>query len=196
MVTIRCASPCCRERWGAAVSRLHPVEQVSWIDCTEWLPKAGLTLPSEAQWEYGARGGSENPWWTGPVQESLAGAANLSDKWAGEHGGQEWLSLELWLNDGATVHAGAGNYASNAYGLHDVVGNVWEWCKDGFDLGFYARSARLDPECPWMGTSTRVVRGGSFQIAAAQARSACRNSVSPNSAEGALGVRPARSIDP
>jgi serine/threonine protein kinase/formylglycine-generating enzyme required for sulfatase activity len=172
-------------------SLLHPIERVSWLDCMEWLPRAGLALPSEAQWEYAARGGTDSVWWIGAQKESLAGTANLSDSYAQVHGGSQWGAHEQWLDDGATGHAPIGTYRANAFGLHEVHGNLWEWCLDGYDSGFYARSPRRDPVSPWAGTASCVARGGGFSNAAVNARSANRGYYAPTSAPISIGARPA-----
>ena len=64
---------------GKVVDLRNPVEQVSWEDCDLWLGRLGLMLPTEAQWEYAARGGTTTPWWTGIGTDGLAKAANLAD---------------------------------------------------------------------------------------------------------------------
>jgi formylglycine-generating enzyme required for sulfatase activity len=176
-------------------SLAHPVEQVSWLDCARWLPRAGLALPTDAQLEYATRGGSDTPWWSGVERQSLEGAANLADAHAREHGAGVWPGHELWLDDGATVHAAVGTYRPNAFGLHEVVGNLWEWCLDGYDAFYYDRSPRLDPLCEPRGRARRVNRGGSFGSSATLARSADRNGSPPESADGGLGVRPARALE-
>jgi formylglycine-generating enzyme required for sulfatase activity/serine/threonine protein kinase len=182
---------------GFASSLLHPVEQVSWQDCMTWLPRAGLMLPSEAQWEYGARAGTDTPWWTGPQRESLRerDAVNLADQ-AAAQAGATWAEIEDWpeLHDGYPVHAPVGTYSANAFGLHDVAGNLWEWCLDGYDEGFYGRSPWVDPVAPWAGAADRVRRGGSFGHAALNARSALRISNTPSNAGNNLGVRPMRLV--
>jgi serine/threonine protein kinase/formylglycine-generating enzyme required for sulfatase activity len=177
-------------------SLLHPVEQVSWLDCMVWLPRMGLAIPSEAQWEYGARGGTETPWWTGREKESLAGAANLEDKWAQAHG-MLLARQELWLDDGATGQAPVGSYAANAFGLSEVAGNLWEWCLDAYEI--YGHSPRRDPVSPWAGATSRVYRGGCFLSqgdGAHDARSAYRANNAPSYQGNNVGVRPARAIDP
>ena len=178
---------------------LHPVEQVSWQDAMTWLPRAGLTLPSEAQWEQAARGGTETPWWTGVERESLRerNAANLADR-AATRAGASWQDIQDWpdLDDGFAVHAPVGTYSANAFGLHETVGNLLEWCRDGYDAGFYRRGPRHDPVCEPEGRPTRVYRGGCFVDPASRARSANRYYATPTYADDALGVRPARALVP
>jgi formylglycine-generating enzyme required for sulfatase activity len=175
----------------------HPVEHVSWLDCMEWLPRAGLSLPSEAQWENGTRGGTQSPWWTGEERESLRRrhAANLADQAAGRTG-VTWKDIDDWpeLDDGFARHAPVGTYAANALGLHEVAGNLWEWCLDGYDSGFYDRSPLRDPVAPYAGNAIRVLRGGSYISAAVYTRSALRDYDPPSFADKDLGVRPARAL--
>jgi sulfatase modifying factor 1 len=181
-------------RDARAGSLLHPVEQVSWWDCVEVCERMGLSLPSEAQWEYGARSGTTSVWWTGDERESLRGAANLADRYARDNGaGSGWV-IEEWLDDGNTSHAPVTVYAPNAFGLHNVHGNVWEWCLDAYESGFYGRTSRRDPLNEPSGSSGRVNRGGSFANAAVGARSAGRLDRTPEVAHANLGLRPARAL--
>jgi formylglycine-generating enzyme required for sulfatase activity/serine/threonine protein kinase len=181
-------------RAGRKADLLHPVESVSWNDCTRVLPRLGLTLPSEAQWEYGARAGTTSAWWTGDAPESLRGAANIADRYAREHGSPTWNTVEDWLDDGNTCHAPIGSYAANAFGLYDVIGNLWEWCLDGYDEWFYGRCGEFDPVCDPNEFQFAVNRGGSFEEAAATARAALRNRTEREGAGFAFGVRPARAL--
>jgi formylglycine-generating enzyme required for sulfatase activity/serine/threonine protein kinase len=178
-----------------APSLLHPVEQVSWEDCMRELSRMGLSLPSEAQWEYAARGGTDTPWWTGAERESLAEsrAANLADQ-AAARAGAPWPSIADWpeLDDGYAVHAPVGTFAANPLGLHDVHGNVWESCLDGYDPGSYERGSGTDPVVPWEGAEYRVIRGGCYSNSADFARSAFRDGNAPQHAGSDVGVRPAR----
>ena len=105
---------------GAPASLVHPVEQVSWLDCMEWLPRAGLSLPSEAQWECGARAGTQTVYWSGSDLASLEGAANLSDAYGKSHGNESWSVWEPDFNDGATVHWPVGTSVANAFGRRKV----------------------------------------------------------------------------
>ena len=190
-------NPSAYQRNNLAPTLLQPVEQVTWLDCMEWLQRAGLTLPSEAQWEYGARAGTDTPWWTGAERESLREqhAANLADQAAAESGAI-WPDIKAWpeLDDGYAVHAPAGVFAPNAFGLHEVAGNVLEWCLDGHDRYFYRNSPRMDPVAPWAGAIYRVTRGGSFAAGADSARAAIRGYIIPTDAGDNAGVRPAKDI--
>ena len=171
----------------------NPVTDVSWDECMQTLQRFGLTLPSEAQWEFGCRAKSQTPWWPGNEPQMLAGAANLADVYARDHGApelEEWI--EEWLHDGYTYHAAVGSFAPNPIGLHDVHGNVWEWCLDGFIADFYLQIPRRDPTAAPEDSATRVIRGGSFFTAATDARSTHREEGSPSLVGFTLGVRPAR----
>jgi formylglycine-generating enzyme required for sulfatase activity len=175
----------------------HPVEQVSWLDCRALLGQLALELPTEAQWERGCRGGTDTPWWTGPERESLRGRVNLADQ-AAKRAERDWDDIKDWpdLDDGWVAHAPVGSLPANTFGLHEVHGNVWEWCLDGYDGGFYATSPVLDPVAPWDSASARVIRGGSMFNAASYARSANRINRAPESYYSDLGLRPTRSITP
>ena len=160
-----------------SLSGLHPVEEVTWWSARETLARQGLELPSEAQWEYACRAGTSSVWWSGDGQESLQGVANLRDH-----------------DDGQTMPVEIGSYRANGFGLHDMHGNVLEWCLDGADSGFYGRSSMKDPLSDPEGYSDRVLRGGSFWFEAADARSAHRGSASPGFTFSSSGVRAARAF--
>jgi len=178
---------------GTVTTRLHPVEQVSWHDCVRVLGRLDLVLPSEAQWEYGARAFADTPWSSGPEKESLAVAANLADAFAQANGGSPSWGYESW-SDGYTVHGPVGSFAPNEFGLYDVHGNVWEWCLDGYDESFYGSGPAEDPVSHFVGSGPRLRRGGSFFTIAVRARSAFRLRSAPAYAVNDLGVRPARVI--
>jgi formylglycine-generating enzyme required for sulfatase activity len=182
------------ERAGNGWSALHPVEQVRWSDCVETLGRLGLALPSEAQWEYAARAGTSTPWWTGPDHASLANAGNVADSYGKVQGNETWSMWDEDIDDGSTVHAEVGSYRPNGFGLHDVVGNVLEWCEDDCFGGFYRESARLDPVARLPGSTERVIRGGDFNNTASRARSSARAQGSPEDHTSSLGVRPARAL--
>ncbi len=125
---------------------------------------------------------------------ALGRGPNLSDAYAKSNGGPfgQW---EAW-DDGNTCHAEVGQYRPNAFGLHDVHGNVWEWCMDGYDDNFYRQTGPKDPFSDPAGSSVRVNRGGAFDLVASRTRSALRLVIPPSLAVYALGARPARRITP
>jgi formylglycine-generating enzyme required for sulfatase activity len=168
---------------------------VTWTQCRDLLLWLGLELPSEAQWEYGARGGTDMPWWTGFERESLRGKVNLADQSA-KRGGAPWDSIEDWpdLDDGFPCHAPVGSLPANPYGLHEVVGNVYEWCADGH--GPYPAQKQRDPFVSWKGARKRVNHGGSFAGTAWRARSANREDHGPDAPYWDVGLRPARRLEP
>jgi formylglycine-generating enzyme required for sulfatase activity len=191
------AHPSYYTRSKLAPTLTHPVEQVTWNDCRIWLGRSGLEIPTEAQWEYAARGGTHSPWWTGSDQTLLHDphAANLSDR-AARRSGVSWSEFEDWLDDAYATHASVGTFTPNPFGLHEVVGNVWEWCWDGYDEHFYSRSPLLDPVSPPIAGGNLVVRGGGFAYPARLARVSYRHSLSAGASSAFVGVRPARRLDP
>jgi serine/threonine protein kinase/formylglycine-generating enzyme required for sulfatase activity len=180
---------------GAKVTLLHPVEQTQWKQSVDLLKRVGLTLPTEAQWEYSSRAGTRTVYWTGNSSRSLLGAANLADSYAKENGGPgSWL-YEEFLNDGYVTHSPVGSFAPNAFGLHDTIGNVWEFCIDGYgsytlptEAGTGARKA--EPNAP------PLFRGGGFRSNTIHARSADRYGLYSLDFRGFdIGLRAARLID-
>ncbi|MEO1699882.1 MAG: SUMF1/EgtB/PvdO family nonheme iron enzyme [Planctomycetota bacterium] len=170
-----------------------PVESLPHIDCLVWCRLAGLDLPSEARWEYAARAGTTTPWWTGEERESLRGRVNLADQSA-RRAGADWPAIDDWpdLDDGFPVHSPADHFEPNRFGLYQVHGNVFEWCRDT-QIG-YSSAARNDPEACLEDGPLRVLRGGSFASAARGARSACRGGGAPATRVPSFGFRPAQVI--
>ena len=172
---------------GVTVTAAHPVEQVDFDSCVGTLQAQGLTLPTEAQWEYGCLGGATTQWIV--AKERLFQFANLADQTA-QQAGAPW-TCEPW-SDGHVVHAPVGSFRPNAYGLFDVHGNVWEWCLDTASAyGSERPGDGLRAEVP---NGYRVYRGGSFDFPALNARAAYRSDSSPSVQSGNLGVRAARSL--
>lgn len=112
----------------------HPVVLVSWRDADafcRWLSAIeGRTyrLPSEAEWEYACRAGTSGRYWSGEQSESLHGVANVAD--ASLHRRMPLRENAAPFNDGHPFTAPVGSFRPNAFGLHDMHGNVWEWCND------------------------------------------------------------------
>ncbi|MCF2580243.1 SUMF1/EgtB/PvdO family nonheme iron enzyme [Prevotella stercorea] len=140
-----------------------PVEMVSWDECQEFISKlnsiTGKTfrLPTEAEWEYAARGGKKSRGY------QYSGSNNLADV--------------AWYEDnsGSKTHA-VGSKQANELGIYDMSGNVWEWCQDWYKG--YSSSSQVNPTGANSG-SNRVFRGGSWFDAARSCRSSCRSNNTP-----------------
>jgi formylglycine-generating enzyme required for sulfatase activity len=176
-----------------AITVRHPVEGVSWDDSARWLGRHLLTLPTEAQWEYACRAGTTTPWFTGRAASDLGNVANVADRFCQTHGGPPGWQYTTEVDDGHACHAPVGTYAANAFGLHETHGNVIEWCRDAF--WSYVSGTDLTDPCVEHFDS-RTARGGSWGYTAGYARSAYRTGFDPGYRVGAIGVRPARALDP
>lgn len=167
----------------------HPVVHVSWTDAQAYCQWSGMRLPTEAEWEYAARGGTQHQayWWGNDLEPN------------GEHSMNAFQG-EFPLNDSASDgYAGTAPvkaYDPNPYGLFNVLGNVWEWCADWFDPSFYEHSATVNPLGPASGTH-KVMRGGSYLCHASYCyryRVDSRSANTPDSSSGNIGFRVARDI--
>ena len=187
-----------RSRAGGGL--LGPVVRVDWFSSDQACERLGLSLPTESQWEYGARGGTASVWWTGDDESTLRGAANLSDRSLRDRGGAaaDYRTALVrarhldWLDDGAALAAAVGKYLPNPFGLHDVHGNVEEWCHAAPSYTPGSRVDALTRSSSWL----RIHRGGSFVTGTFLARAACRGRNTPQYSEQDIGFRPARSVDP
>ena len=173
----------------------NPVEHVDWWTSDRVTRELGLELPTEAQWEFACRAGTDSVWWSGNAKESLAQRANLADQTYVSFGG--WEESAAWwpaFKDGYAIHAPAGRTQPNAFGLHDMCGNVWEWCFDKYTD--YPSADAQDPRRNPEGGTDRVNRGGAFFQAASEGRSANRGASSPDYRNDPVGLRAARSVQP
>lgn len=169
---------------GFRQTAIHPVACVSWADArayVEWLSaETGqeYRLPSEAEWEYAARAGSSSQYsWGNAVGRKRANCANCRTRWDGDK------------------TAPAGSFPANAFGLHDMHGNVWEWVEDCSSDSYAGApgdaSPRVDGSC-----AARVLRGGSWSNMPKLLRSASRNWLAADSRSFNLGFRVARDVSP
>ncbi|MDZ4184262.1 MAG: SUMF1/EgtB/PvdO family nonheme iron enzyme, partial [Desulfuromonadales bacterium] len=171
----------------------HPVSCVSWNDArafAAWLArKDGNTyrLPTEAEWEYAARAGTATRNYWGDGQDDACAYANVVDRTPLLPGGSAWPEKHE-CTDGYAFVAPVGRFRPNAFGLYDLIGNVWEWTEDWYGKDYYNLSPRNNPRGPAEG-SARVIRGGSAYLNAGFCRSANRDSRGPGSRYNDLGFR-------
>lgn len=162
-------NPACRR--GASL----PVEQVSWDEIQTFIAKVNqvlpyeVGLPTEAQWEYAARADRK-----GMFSGSIFGRSPKKVAWYQE-------------NSEGRTHAVAGR-EPNDWGIHDMLGNVWEWCADYYDEAYYEFSPDQDPKGPAQGFE-RVLRGGSWNEPVGQTRVANRHHLPPQAKDCAVGFR-------
>ena len=160
----------------------YAATHVSWNDavdfCEKLTRKEGRTyrLPTEAEWEYACRGGKTTRFHFGNDDSDLGDYG-----WYGGLVGDGNAKTEQYAHR-------VGLKKANPFGLHDMHGNVWEWCSDWYDKKYYASSLTDDPQGPETG-SDRSHRGGSWIIWAVHSRSASRNGLSPSRQNADLGFR-------
>jgi formylglycine-generating enzyme required for sulfatase activity len=177
---------------GYPQTEAHPVGNVTWHDakafCT-WLGQkvgANVRLCREAEWEYSCRAGAMTRYLSGDDAAGLQKVANVADaSLKAKCKDASWA--QAW-GDGHAFAAPVGRFAGNAFGLHDLHGNVWEWCEDWYDKDYYRDSPTEDPAGPGAGAD-RVIRGGSFFHDARDCRAAVRDHGEPSLRFGNYGFR-------
>ena len=161
-----------------------PVEKVSWNNIQKFLKKLNkqtgenYRLPTEAEWEYAARGGSVETWRA--VSYIYAGSNNINDV--------AWYSK----NSGNKTHP-VSQKQPNALGLYDMSGNVWEWCNDWYDEDYYTLTSLSNPQGANSG-KYRVLRGGSWNYSSENCRVAVRSRLGPDVGYYGLVFRLVRSV--
>lgn len=169
---------------AARSSGKDPVTHVSWKDAQAFCSSVQGRLPTEAEWEYAARGGKDAqvyPW----GNDLRPGGKPAANWWQGV------FPSRLTAEDGYRGVAPVGQFQSNGYGLYDMIGNVWEWNADWFDKAYYKASPLENPRGPGRGTE-RVMRGGSWMCSenyCRNFRNAARSSAAPDSGLDNLGFR-------
>jgi formylglycine-generating enzyme len=184
---------------GFAQTDEHPVVNVSWNDAMtfcKWLSQnEGQTyrLPTEAEWEYACRAGTTTRYYCSDDPEKLATVGNVADGTANEKLSNYAYWSYITARDGYVFTSPTGRFQPNEFGLYDMHGNVCEWCADGYDARYYAKSPTDDPSGPSV-AAERVVRGGGWFGLAWYCRAADRRRFEPTSRDGSLGFRVARGL--
>jgi formylglycine-generating enzyme required for sulfatase activity len=162
----------------------HPVVHVSWNDAQAFCRWSGRRLPSEAEWEYAARGGLEQklyPW----GDQLRVGGVHRCNIWQGD-----FPNVDI-AEDGYAGTCPVVAFPPNGFNLYSMVGNTWEWCADWFSPDFHRTASTINPKGPPEGTA-RVMKGGSFLCHRSYCnryRVAARSSNTPDSSCSNLGFR-------
>jgi len=174
--------------WGKRGRDDHPINCVDWHQANAFAKWAGGRLPTEAQWEYAARGGGKDRKYPWGDAEATCRYAVMDDKSTKGSAGSETDGCGM----DRTWPVCSKTRGNTEQGLCDMAGNVWEWCRDWYGSDYYKSSPSKDPVGPSTG-SVRVERGGSWLNFARDVRAAYRNWLAPGYRYIYLGFRPVRS---
>jgi formylglycine-generating enzyme required for sulfatase activity len=165
---------------------LHPVEHVSFEDCERVARRWGLVLPTEAQFEYACRAGTQRVFGATDVFSDVQSWINFADQSFARAGGAATVPYD----DGWPRHAPVGAFGANTFGVTAMLGNVWEWCRDWSFEG-YRDVVHFGPAAEMRATLqlARGIRGGSFKTGPAYLRTSARLKRKPSGADDDLGVR-------
>jgi formylglycine-generating enzyme required for sulfatase activity len=178
-----------------AISLTHPVEAVEWPKAAEFARRLNLMLPSETEWEYACRAGSEAAYAWGNDPEVLIGRANVSDQSLTDvdRGRTSIIQRAPW-NDGFSHTAPVHALEPNAFGLFGLHGNVSEWCRDWYRP---TPSSELDADggTPDRPNAEKSARDGCWLMPPSAARAAARRRFAPTLKAPSLGLRVTRPVE-
>ena len=179
-------TPVTQEQWHTIIQKNpshfegknFPVEQITWQECCDFLMMLSkkfsefFRLPTEAEWEYACRAGTQDCYFFGKDSSSLSEFA-----WFNKNSDKQTHEVSL--------------LKENGWGLYDILGNVWEWCQDTYDENYYEKSSSKDPMGP-LGekNSVKVCRGGGWNSIPSDLRVSARQGVVANSSNANVGFRP------